>query len=829
MRALSYNLHMPCRCVSTIALAVLVFTLPGWLIAQTPQLAGKVIDENGVAVPGAKLTLSGKDIPNPVSATTDEAGRYLLPPVPPGTYELTVAKPGFYVYVSHSFELKEETGPIEVVLNHQQEFEETVNVVYSPPVIDTQQTAAEKTIQAEQIVDMPYPATHDFRSALPLLPGVVKDNAGRIHVNGGDENQTYYTLDGFNIANPVSGVLDNRLSVDAIRAIQVETSRYSAEYGKGSAGVMALETFQGDDHYRFMATNFLPSFETQEGLHISGWTPRATFSGPISKGRAWFHNATDLQYDLNVVRELPPEADRNTNWNGGNLTRFQLNLTPKNILTAGFLYNFTNSGNFGLSPYDPIETTRDIHSRSYFFNIKDQLYLKQGWILELGVGLNRLNSRELPLGSDTYVISPETRSGNYLLTSDQHVQRLQFLADIVSRPLYWHGRHELKFGIDTDGIRYRQFSLRGPAEILREDGTRARLITFSGNPSFGRDSSEFSAYVQDRWAPTEQLVFETGIRLDWDQILRDRLISPRFAFTYAPLRVRESKFSAGVGVFYDATNLDLLTRGLDQVRSDTFYSKDGSTIAAGPVVSRYLVDETTLKAPLYLNWSLGWEQKLPGAVYFNTNFIRKAGRNGWAYDLGGPGIQPGPGTITYKLTNERRDSYSYLEFTAKRMFKQKYSCMISYARSSARSTAVVDFSLENTVFSRQAGGPLPWDTPNRLISWGILPMPHFRKFSIAYFLEWHSGLPYTVVNEDQQVIGTPNSHRFPDYLSLNVHVERRFRFWRYEWAVRAGFNNITGRDNPTVVNNNIDSLLFGQFAGTQARTFTGRIRFLGKS
>jgi hypothetical protein len=185
--------------------------------------------------------------------------------------------------------------------------------------------------------------------------------------------------------------------------------------------------------------------------------------------------------------------------------------------------------------------------------------------------------------------------------------------------------------------------------------------------------------------------------------------------------------------------------------------------------------------------------------------------------------------VTYELTNERRDSYSYLELTARRMFKQKYSCMISYARSSARSTAVVDFSLENAVFSRQAGGPLSWDTPNRLISSGFLPAPHFRKYSIAYFLEWHSGQPYSIVNEDQQLVGMPNSHRFPDHLTLNVHVERRFRFWRYEWAVRAGFNNITGRDNPTVVNNNIDSLLFGQFAGGQARTFTGRIRFLGKS
>ena len=48
------------------------------------------------------------------------------------------------------------------------------------------------------------------------------------------------------------------------------------------------------------------------------------------------------------------------------------------------------------------------------------------------------------------------------------------------------------------------------------------------------------------------------------------------------------------------------------------------------------------------------------------------------------------------------------------------------------------------------------------------------------------------------------------------------------WALRAGFNNVTGRDNPTGVNNNIDSPEFLTFGGAQGRAFTGRIRFLGR-
>lgn len=816
-----------CRLLFTTA-PFFLLVLPLRLGAQTVQVAGKVVDENGVAQLGAKLSLSSETPGVSATATTDEAGRFRLPPVATGRYEFRAEKPGFYVFVEHSLEVRADMAPLEVVLNHVEEFQETVHVEYSPPVVDPQLISAEKTLQAQEIVDMPYPSTHDFRSALPLLPGVIKDNAGRIHVDGGAENQTNYSLDGFNIASPVSGVMENRLSVDALRSVRVETSRYSAEYGKGSSGVMALETYQGDDHYHFMATNFFPSFDTQDGLQLTGWTPRATFSGPIVKGRAWFFNSTDLQYDLNTVKELPTTDNTNRNWNGGNLTRFQLNLTPRNILTAGYLYNFTDSRHYGISPLDPVETSRNLHSRFHFFNVKDQLYFKEGWILESGLAVNDLAGSELPQGDATYIITPEGREGNYYREREQEVKRIQALVNLLARPRQWHGRHDLKFGLEVDRISYSQFSLRHPIEILREDETLARDVSFSGHSDFTRDNTEFSAYAQDRWAPVDGMIVEAGLRFDRDQIIKDTLVSPRLALTITPRRIPESKFSAGVGVFYDATNLDLLARTLDQSRTDVFLNRDGTEVADGPVMSRFIVNESTLKPSYSLNWSLGWEQKLPGGIYGLVSYMRRHGREGWAYDPAPAGPAPGPRNLDYTLTSDRRDSYSYIELTARRLFKEKYTVLLSYARSSARSTAVLDFSIDNTMFSPQAGGPFPWDAPNRLISWGTMPLPRFNRFLVSYFLEWHSGLPYSLVNENQQIIGPPNSQRFPDYFSLNLHVERRFHFWGYEWAIRVGFNNLTGHHNPDVVINNIDSPLFGQYSAGSGRVFTGRIRFLGK-
>jgi hypothetical protein len=139
---------------------------------------------------------------------------------------------------------------------------------------------------------------------------------------------------------------------------------------------------------------------------------------------------------------------------------------------------------------------------------------------------------------------------------------------------------------------------------------------------------------------------------------------------------------------------------------------------------------------------------------------------------------------------------------------------------------VLDFSLDNAIFSPQAGGRFPWDSPNRVLTWGILPL--IRKFDVAYSLDWRDGYPFGVVNQNQQLVGSPSSHRFPAYFSLNLFLERRIRLLGFLWALRAGFDDITDRRNPSAVNSNIDSPTFLTFGGFQSRALTGRVRLLGR-
>ena len=213
------------------------------------------------------------------------------------------------------------------------------------------------------------------------------------------------------------------------------------------------------------------------------------------------------------------------------------------------------------------------------------------------------------------------------------------------------------------------------------------------------------------------------------------------------------------------------------------------------------------------------DHKLPASIYLRVEFIEKRGRNGLAFfAANGDGL--------FELRNAKRDRFDSLQITVRRAFSRGYEMMAAYTRSSARSNMVFDFNIDTPVFSGLTEGPLPWDTTNRFISWGLLPLA--RSFDLAYSLEWRDGFPFSVVNQNQQVVGPPNSLRLPATFSLNMHVERKFEMIGLRLALRAGFNNVTGHDNPTGVNSNIDSPEFLTFGGVQGRTFTGRIRFLGR-
>jgi Carboxypeptidase regulatory-like domain/TonB dependent receptor len=791
---------------------------------QNPKLIVTVADENGLPVVSARIILTRIETKEVFRCESDYSGRCELISLHQGNYRLLVEKTGFYAYNSKEIQIGESSA-LSVVLYHEQEIRETVDVVNSPPAIDPAKTEAGETLTFREIINIPYTGTRDFRNVLPYTPRVVRDRTGQVHIDGSASYQINNQLDGFNLSHPVNGLLEARISPDALRSIEVKTSRYSPEYGKGSGGVIGLTTGMGDDRFRFAATDFLPAVQYRKGINLNTWTPRMTFSGPLLKNRAWFFNAIEGEYDLNIIEDLPADQDRNNSWRLGNLAKAQINLTPGNILSGSFLLNRFYAGNQGLSVMNPIETTRSLSQSTYLVSMKDQIYRPNGLIMEFGVALNQVALELQPRGNQPYIVLPDGSRGSYFKTTEGLARRIQWISNVFLPSNEWHGRHDFKFGLDVDLVSYEDFNDRRPITLQRRDSSIVRQIDFIDNPLLEERNFEVSGYFQDRWSISGRFLAEVGFRLDWDQIIRSVLISPRLSGTYLLSADGNNKISAGFGTFYDATNLELVTRPLAGVRVDQFFARDGLTPRGGPRITSFQVDQSTLKAPRYFNMSFGFERKLPASVYMRTDFIVKDGSNGLTFVNLNP-AQPEELDSLFALLSQKHDRYTALSVNIRKSFKEAYMIFASYTRSAARSNAIIDFNLENILYGQQSGGPVGWDAPNRLIAWGLLPF--IKKFDLAFALDWRDGFPFSIVNGEERLIGPANSFRFPDYFSLNLHAERRLRLFGMNLALRGGFNNITDRDNPIEVNNNIDSGDFMRFRGFQGRAFVGRVRFLGR-
>ncbi len=836
--------------------------------ASAQKLTVTVTDENGVAVRSARVQLQAPPPSIPWRCETDFAGRCELTNIPSGTSELRVEKIGYYS-VSEPNVRVGLTANLDVTLVHQQEAHEVVNVAESTPAIDPAQISDKEELTGSEIIDIPYPGSHDYRNALNFIPGVTPDAFGQEHVAGAETYQTLVLLDGFNVSQPTNGQLAVRTSVDSFRSLEVTPSRGPAEFGKGSGGVLASNTRMGDDHFHVISTDFIPGFQDIKGVSIGQWTPIYTMSGPIHKGKMWFIDALDGEYDNNITKQLPSGADSDHVWRVDNLAKLQSNLTTRNIVTASFLSNYLHDQYDGLSLLQPQPTTPTDAETAYIGSLKDQYYFRGGALLETGFGVDQYTVALTPQGDASYILTTQAAAGNYYLHANTLARRVQGLANLYLPPRQWHGRHDIKVGTDLDHLNYNAQFLRQPISFLQPRlplpgqsaqpcptdahgvpivpaTTCARYSVFSPGNYSKIYNAEASAYFEDRWLITNRLLIEPGLRFDWDEIVRTSLFSPRLAGTYILDNESNTKLSAGIGIVYDVTTLGLIHQPFEGQRTDYFFDSNGcpqepngTTInctvplaqepAPVPVPTSFTVNRNTLDAPRYLNWSLGLEKKLPEAIFLKLEFLEKRGVHGFAYNT-----LNGATNGNFFLENQRDDRYDAFTISLRHRFRQYYEVFGAYTRSTSHTNQLFDFSLDTPLLSTQLPGPYPWDTPNRFVGWGILPffkLPVLHKVDLVYSAEARTGLPFLATTDQGEIApgAPPGTFRLPMYYSINLQFEKRFHLFGRYWALRGGFDNLTNHANVQLANGVLDSSHpFPTYIDGNGRAFTGRIRYLGR-
>ncbi|MBI1763277.1 MAG: carboxypeptidase regulatory-like domain-containing protein [Acidobacteria bacterium] len=239
--------------------------------AVSGTILGTVTDANGGTLPNAKVTLIHTATGLTRALSTDESGEYIAPSLPTGVYNITVEASGFKkvsltnvqlgVDQKARFDVKLEIGAAT----------ESVTIQGTTPLVQTDSSDLSGTINERQIVNLPLNG-RDFVVLTRTLPGVQRgipganiDGAGSLawrasasfSANGMRTRDNNFLLDGVDNNETWLNSVVIFPSIDALEEFKVQTSTYSAEFGRSSGGVVNIQIKSGQNAFHGSAFEFL--------------------------------------------------------------------------------------------------------------------------------------------------------------------------------------------------------------------------------------------------------------------------------------------------------------------------------------------------------------------------------------------------------------------------------------------------------------------------------------------------------------------------------------------------------------------------------------------
>jgi hypothetical protein len=304
-----------CMVHLTSVLLLIGLSLPALAQQITGAVSGTVKDTQGAMISSATVKASNVATGLSRSTKTGAGGTYLIQYLPVGTYSVEVSAPGFKRFVQKSLVLTvDETQTLNITLTIGARTQ-TVTVTSVPSLVNTTNATLGTTFSPAQIINLPL-VNRNAYAEISLTPGVQSNSASQqsnpsgtpnfqfgvpstqVIVNGsidGGVPMVSYYLDGGinmtglrNYGNPLP-------NPDALEEFRVETSNYSAQYGRMSGAVVTAVTKSGTNQFH----GSLFEFNRNTDLNATPWNSTSnapyhrnqfggTFGGPVKHNKDFF-------------------------------------------------------------------------------------------------------------------------------------------------------------------------------------------------------------------------------------------------------------------------------------------------------------------------------------------------------------------------------------------------------------------------------------------------------------------------------------------------------------------------------------------------------------
>ncbi len=555
------------------AVVSLLVCAPVMAQQTTGTITGRMVDQQGKAVPGATVTAKSPDTGFTRTEASDGEGIYRLPALPVGTYDLTAELTGFTTVSKKGVEVNvAQTLTIDFDLTVAPRTE-TVTVVGGAPLISTTSSSVGEIVDLTRVQSLPLNG-RQFASLAATVPGVgvgfsVDPTKGATiapQVNGGAGRNVNFIVDGGDNNDDTVGGLLQQVPLEAIQEFNFQTQRFKAEYGRSNGGVMNIVTKSGTNLFSGSAFEFFRDrsmnalTETEKLAAPAGQDPAkggyrrnqfgGSYGGPIIKDKAHFFLAYErLQEEKTqpmgqaVLGTYPtftssyPVDTRDSNVTG----KVTLNLNPQQYLSLRYGRD-VNRFPAGASALARPDSWADAT------NVFDSVNFNHNWVLG-GSKLNELilsftnyrndttarpSAPDLVFGgtpaSLTFLLNGVTAGTNIGApqATEQHKYQLR---DDFSWHVTGHGGlgHDFKTGA-TFGYEPRLYAVNNAASgvlqyVINTNGTVRQVIVnnatdLNGNvipgglSAVNLSNKQYGFYFQDDWRASDRLTLNLGVRYD---------------------------------------------------------------------------------------------------------------------------------------------------------------------------------------------------------------------------------------------------------------------------------------------------------------------------